>query len=337
MAELSKLSNEVEIFGRVKEINLEETKNRKGVECIKGSVTVLVRESKEKVHDIKVDVYSNKFKANGDENGLYKGYLKVKDTYESIKETGSEKDATFVRVTGELGHREFITEQGKHVKYNNVRARFFNHIEPENIKQEVGKKGPRAVAVVETVIQNIDEVTDTDGLPSGELKVNGFTVDFFGDAPNPNYSPVTPLFDLVVGEEVSEAFKGMYQEGDTAKLTLKVNNFAVDAEEEEEEEFQTGFGQQEDLGSVKKDFVNNVEIIGGAPAYMEGREYTQEQIDVVDKIRKEELATLEDGYVPSSTSEAKVGFGSEEPKKKPEPKEELSDDDLDVEDVDFDF
>ena len=333
MAQLTKLKNEVEIFGRVKDINLEETTNRKGAECIKGSVTVLVRESKEKVHDIKVDVYSNKFKANGDENGLYKGYLKVKDTYASIKETGSEKDATFVRVTGEIGHREFITEQGKHVKYNNVRAKFFNHIEPENIKSEVGKKGPRAVAVVETVIQTIKDKLDADGLPSGDLVVNGFTVDFFGNEPNPNFSPVTPLFDMVVKEGIADAFQDMYEEKDTAKLTLKINNYAEDAEEDDEEELETGFGEQEDFGSVKKTFVNNVEIIGGAPAMVNGKEYDDEQIALVDKIRKEELASLEDGYVPSTTSEANVGFGTSETTKK----ESLSDDDLDVEDVDFDF
>ena len=333
MAQLTKLKNEVEIFGRVKDINLEETTNRKGVDCIKGSVTVLVRESKEKVHDIKVDVYSNKFKANGDENGLYKGYLKVKDTYASIKETGSEKEATFVRVTGEIGHREFITEQGKHVKYNNVRARFFNHIEPENIKSEVGKKGPRAVAVVETVIQTIKDKLDADGLPSGDLVVNGFTVDFFGNEPNPNFSPVTPLFDMVVKEGIADAFQGMYEEKDTAKLTLKINNYAEDAEEDDEEEVETGFGEQEDFGSVKKTFVNNVEIIGGAPAMVNGKEYDEEQIALVDKIRKEELASLEDGYVPSTTSEANVGFGTSETTKK----ESLSDDDLDVDGIEFDF
>ena len=122
MAQLTKLKNEVEIFGRVKDINLEETTNRKGVDCIKGSVTILVRESKEKVHDITVDVYTNKFKKDGTENALFKGYKTVKDTFVSVKDSGSEKDATFVKVVGEIKHREFITEQGKHVKYNNVRA-----------------------------------------------------------------------------------------------------------------------------------------------------------------------------------------------------------------------
>ena len=226
-----------------------------------------------------------------------------------------------------------ITEQGKHVKYNNVRAKFFNHIEPENIKQEVGKKGPRAVAVVETVIQSIKDKLDTDGLPSGDLVVNGFTVDFFGNEPNPNFSPVTPLFDMVVKEGIADAFQDMYEEKDTAKLTLKINNYAEDAEEDDEEELETGFGEQEDFGSVKKTFVNNVEIIGGAPAMVNGKEYDDEQIALVDKIRKEELASLEDGYVPSTTSEANVGFGTNETTKK----ESLSDDDLDVEDVDFDF
>ena len=336
MAQLTKLKNEVEIFGRVKEINLEETENRKGVECIKGSVTVLVRESKEKVHDINVNVYSNKFKADGTENGLFKGYKKVKDTYKSIKETGSEQEATFIRVTGELQHREFITEQGKHVRYNNVKARFFNHIEPENIKSEVGKKGPRAVAVVETVIQSIKETMDSDGLPSGELKVEGFTVDYFGNEPNPNFSPVTPLFDLVVKENISDVFQDTYEVNDTAKLTLKINNYAEDADDEDvEDSVQTGFGEQEDLGPTKKTFVNNVEIIGGSPSMANGREYDEEQIAIIDKIRKEEISSLEDGYVPSTTSEAKVGFGSEEPKK--DNKDSLSDDDLDVEDVDFDF
>ena len=83
----------------------------------------------------------------------------------------------------------------------------------------------------------------------------------------------------------------------------------------------------------KSTFVNNVEIIGGAPAMVNGKEYDEEQIALVDKIRKEELATLEDGYVPSTTSEANVGFGTSETTKK----ESLSDDELDVDGIEFDF
>ena len=138
---------------------------------------------------------------------------------------------------------------------------------------------------------------------------------------------------MVDKEGIADAFQDMYEEKDTAKLTLKINNYAEDAEEDDEEEVETGFGEQEDFGSVKKTFVNNVEIIGGAPAMVNGKEYDEEQIALVDKIRKEELASLEDGYVPSTTSEANVGFGASEKTKK----ESLSDDDLDVEDVDFDF
>src|SRR5699024_1658193 len=62
---LKALKNTVDVIGRVKEVNLELGTTRDGKENIKGNVVVLVEESvngETRSHDIRVRVYSNKFK-----------------------------------------------------------------------------------------------------------------------------------------------------------------------------------------------------------------------------------------------------------------------------------
>ena len=73
---LKALKNEVNVIGRVKEVNLEEGTTREGKENIKGNVIVLVEENvngEVRSHDIRVRVYSNKFKRDGNINGLFSG------------------------------------------------------------------------------------------------------------------------------------------------------------------------------------------------------------------------------------------------------------------------
>ena len=70
---LKALKNEVNVIGRLKEVNLELGETRDGKENIKGNVIVLVKEKvgeEVRSHDIRIRVYSNKFKRDGNINGL---------------------------------------------------------------------------------------------------------------------------------------------------------------------------------------------------------------------------------------------------------------------------
>ena len=102
---LKPLLNEVDVIGRVKEINLETGETLKGKENIKGNVIISVQEKvgeEVRLHDIRVRVYSNKFKRDGNINGLYTGYETVMNEYKSIAEVGNKEDADLVHVQGSL-------------------------------------------------------------------------------------------------------------------------------------------------------------------------------------------------------------------------------------------
>src|SRR5699024_11692300 len=124
-------------------------------------------------------------------------------------------------------------------------------------------------------------------------------VDFFGNLRD-NSRPIVP-FKAVVPESLADAFDGLYDVGDTGKFTLKINNYAEEASAEEVEEEVSGFGNTEELKDVKRNFVNNLEVIGGTEAYNNGREYDEEQIKEAKERRQKALDKLEEGFVPSST------------------------------------
>ena len=81
---LKALKNEVTVIGRLKQVNLEEDTDRNGNERIKGDVIIQVKEV-DKEHDIKIDVYSRKYKQDGTINGLYEGFKKVEEEYKRTR------------------------------------------------------------------------------------------------------------------------------------------------------------------------------------------------------------------------------------------------------------
>ena len=327
---LKALKNTVDVIGRVKEVNLELGTTRDGKENIKGNVVVLVEESvngEARSHDIRVRVYSNKFKRDGNINGLYTGYETVMNEYKSIAEVGNKEDADLVHVQGSLELNEFVGRDGAKHSSVQVNARFFNRITPEDVKK---RKGPKAIAKVEAVVENIKDELDTDGLPSGGKKLSAFNVDYFGQL-NENSQPIVP-FEAVVPEALADAFSDLYDTNDTGKFTLKINNYAEEAQVEDVEEV-SGFGNTEELKKVKRNFVNNLEVIGGTESYTEPKAYDEEQIREAKEYRKKALDKLEESYVPTETpSNNAFGEGSKTSNKT----EQVSDDDLsELEELDF--
>ena len=321
---LKALKNTVDVIGRVKEVNLELGTTRDGKENIKGNVVVLVEESvngETRSHDIRVRVYSNKFKRDGNINGLYTGYETVMNEYKSIADVGDKKEADLVHVQGSLELNEYISQDGTKRSSNQVNAKFFNRITTDDVKK---RRGPKAVATVEAVVEGIKDELDQDGLPSGNKKLSAFNVDFFGEL-RENSKPVIP-FEAIVPENLADAFENLYDVGDTGKFSLKINNYAEEATEEDVQEV-SGFGSTEGLSEVKRNFVNNLEVIGGTEAYQEPRAYNDEQIEEAKQFRQKAIDALEDSYVPTETpSNNAFGEGSKKEKvKATEDSDELSD------------
>ncbi len=333
---LKVLKNEAEVVGRVKSVDLELGKSRQGKENIKGRVVVLVEENVDgelRSHDIAIRVYSNKFNRKGEVSGLYKGYETVMNEYKSIADTGNKKEADLVHVQGSLDLNEFIGQDGQKRSNNNVVAKFFNRLDSKDDVKRL--KGPKAKVVIEGVIENIKDVVGEDGLPTDDKKLQFFNVDFFGEL-NENSQPIIPV-EVIVPSDIADKFDELYDVGDTGKFTLKINNYAEDADESEVAEEIDGFGDTEDLAEVKKNFVNNLEVVGGSLPYDNGREYDEEQIKEAKQWRAKAISKLEEGYVPNDTPNA-FGEGSKTDEKKTESKpketeEDLSPDELD--DLDF--
>ena len=328
---LKALKNEAEIIGRVKSVDLELGQTREGKENIKGTVTILVEEvvnGEVRSHDIRVRVYSNKFRQDGNINGLYTGYETVMNEYKSIEDTGDKKEADLVRVNGSLEINEYIGSDGQTRRHNNISARFFNRLTEEQVKKA---KGPKAKVVIEGIITNIKDVIGEDGLPTDDKKLEFFNVDFYKQLRD-NSRPIIPV-EAIVPSDIAGTLEDLYDKGDTGKFTLKINNYAVDVDPDELKEEVDGFGVTEDLTEVKKDFVNNFEVIGGTTPYTDGREYDEEQINEAQKWRQKAISDLEDGYVPSSTpSDNAFGEGS-----KKDTSKDKSDDvsDAELEGLDF--
>ena len=325
---LKALKNEVNVIGRVKEVNLEEGTTRDGKENIKGNVIVLVEENvngEVRSHDIRVRVYSNKFKRDGNINGLYTGYETVMNEYKSIADVGDKKEADLVHVQGSLELNEYISQDGTKRSSNQVSGKFFNRITTDDVKK---RRGPKAVATVEAVVEGIKDELDQDGLPSGNKKLSAFNVDFFGEL-RENSKPVIP-FEAIVPENLADAFDDLYDTGDTGKFSLKINNYAEEATEEDVQEV-SGFGSTEGLSEVKRNFVNNMEVIGGTEAYQEPRAYNDEQIEEAKQFRQKAIDALESGYVPQETKSDNA-FGQGATTEKPVSEEDI---DAAIDDLDF--
>lgn len=325
---LKALKNTVDVIGRVKEVNLELGTTRDGKENIKGNVVVLVEENVNgelRSHDIRVRVYSNKFKRDGNVNGLYTGYETVMNEYKSIADVGDKKDADLVHVQGSLELNEYISQDGTKRSSNQVNAKFFNRITTDDVKK---RRGPKAVATVEAVVEGIKDELDQDGLPSGSKKLLAFNVDFFGEL-RENSKPIIP-FEAIVPENLADAFDDLYDTNDTGKFSLKINNYAEEATEEDVQEV-SGFGSTEGLSEVKRNFVNNLEVIGGTEAYQEPRAYNDEQIEEAKQFRQKAIDSLESGYVPQETKSDNA-FGQGATTEKPVSEEAV---DAAIDDLDF--
>ena len=325
---LKALKNTVDVIGRVKEVNLELGTTRDGKENIKGNVVVLVEENvngEARSHDIRVRVYSNKFKRDGNINGLYTGYETVMNEYKSIADVGDKKEADLVHVQGSLELNEYISQDGTKRSSNQVNGKFFNRITTDDVKK---RRGPKAVATVEAVVEGIKDELDQDGLPSGNKKLSAFNVDFFGEL-RENSKPVIP-FEAIVPENLADAFDDLYETGDTGKFSLKINNYAEEATEEDVQEV-SGFGSTEGLSEIKRNFVNNLEVIGGTEAYQEPRAYNDEQIAEAKQFRQKAIDVLESGYVPQETKSDNA-FGQGTTTEKPVSEEAI---DAAIDDLDF--
>ncbi|UDY80679.1 hypothetical protein [Geobacillus phage GR1] len=291
--ELRQLQNNVEIVGTLKSKELEVKTSKKGNRYMSGKL-VIVSKFDGKIQEQNVRVFIM------ESSKLFKGIETVKNEYKSIEEHG-EENADRIRVTGELTLNEYYNKQGNLVQFNEVKGVFFNRLDAENDQPD------KAIASIETVVENFVEKLDKDQLPTGAYEVRGFTVGWGNE--------VIELKNVVIGEELAQAFMDLYQPGSTGRLTYKLNNY-VEVEEKEEEVQQApthGFGSTEtvETSNVIRNFVNNIEIIGGDMPFLGSKEYTPEEIENAKRVRNLKLQELQ--QPAPEVPQTNTGFGQGAP------------------------
>ncbi|PHA62889.1 hypothetical protein [Bacillus wiedmannii] len=297
--ELRQLSNSVEIVGTLKSKELEVKTSQNGNPYMSGKLVVQsVVDNKINEQTIKVFVMQS--------SKLFKGIDTVRTEYKTIDKDGKEA-ADRIKVTGELTLNEYYNNQGTLVQFNEIKGVFYNRLDAANDQPD------KAIASIETIVESFVEKMDKDQLPTGEYSVNGFTVAWG--------SNVVELRNVIIGAELAQPFMDLYQPGSTGRLSFKLNNY-VEVEEKEVEEPAVpthGFGSTETVegSNIIKNFVNNIEIIGGDVPFFGTKEYTPEEIDNAKKVRDLKLQTLQ---APApETPQTNTGFGHGAPSDKDVP------------------
>lgn len=283
--QLRELQNTVEIIGTLKTKDLQIKVSKKGNQYVSGKLVVITKvDNKINEQNIKVMVMGT--------SKLFKGVETVMNEYKSIDENGTGER---IKITGSLELNEYYNSKGELVQFNQVKGVFFNRLDETNDQPD------KAIATIETVVTGFEEKLDKDRLPTGSYNIKGFTVAWGND--------VVELKNTIVSSDLAQSFMNLYQAGSTGQLTFKLNNY-VEVEENAVEVPVTvshGFGSTETAeggSNVIRNFVNNIEVIGGGMPFFGTKEYTPEEIQKAQQVRALKLQTMQE---PAPTT-PNVGF-----------------------------
>lgn len=300
--------NQVELVGTLKSHDIAVKASKKdGSLYISGKAKVEVVEGGN-TNVITVSVFAK------EGNKIYDGLQTVINEYkttEELIETTGDKNAKGerIRVRGEIALEEYVsTRTEKLTSFNQVRGVFFNRIKETD---EAFNAPDYTKVLVEVNISAIKPRINKQGLPSGELTVEGFTVGY--------NQKIIPIYDLVVGQELAQAFKAYYRPQTTAKLSMRLENYAV-AQEPAQQPMNTtaAFGQSfDDINErVVYDYVNDFRLVGGDNPYTDFRALTPEQHEMAQKLRQQAIDSL--GNPKPQTTGFTEGFGGQDQKQSQE-------------------
>ncbi|PGL29732.1 hypothetical protein CN930_28775 [Bacillus cereus] len=282
---LRRLENNVVVIGTLKSKNLEVRQSEAGANYITGKLVVqsninnLINE-----HVIEVFVMAS--------SKLYSGVVTVMNEYKTIEADGM-ANADRIKVGGILKLNEFKNNQGILVQYNQVRGRMFNRLDKTSDVQDM------ADASIETVVEGFEGVVK-DGLATGEYLVKGFTVSWNNE--------VVEFKDVLVGQEVAQAFMNLYPQNSTGRLVFQLRSYV----EEVKQASSFGFGATVDIKETfetTKKYTRSIRVIGGDVPFFGSKEYTPEEIYQAKQLRAQKLSDVE-SKGERSTIKAGNGFGA---------------------------
>ena len=282
MIEMRQAENKVRIEGILAENDLEYgsyVKNGKTVDCIRGSIKILVEQmvnGEQKINEIPVSMFSAKYKNDGITiNPAYESIEKVKNEYVSIAAAGGKEKADCIRITGaQLKMNEYFNPNGQLISFPRITASFAQKIGRDSCK-------PEATFVVEMVVANQGYKTDAEGI---EVEPKVYNI----KGVIPGYGGTVDVMDFVCSNEnVINAVSNYWENGSTVKASGRLN-FTSSTEEYSETQ---GFG--ESIVRTRTINVSELVITGGSPDPLEGEfAYSYEQISAALAEHKNKLEML---------------------------------------------
>ena len=273
--------NKVRIEGILAESDIDYgsyVKNGKTVECIRGTIKVLVEQiinGEMNVSEIPVYMFSAKYKNDGKPNPAYESIEKIKNTLTSIAAAGGREGADCIRIVGaQMSMNEYFNPNGQLATFPRIKASFAQKISKETCK-------PEATFVAEMVIASQGYKTDKDGI---EVEPKIYNI----KGVIPGYNDTIEVMDFVCSNEnVIAAVSSYWENGSTVKASGRLN-FSSTTEEYTEAQ---GFG--ESIVRTRTIYANEFVITGGSPEPLEGEyAYTNEEISAALAARKAKLEQL---------------------------------------------
>ncbi|MGM7720647.1 hypothetical protein [Metabacillus sp. Hm71] len=286
---LREAENKVIIEGTLLEKRLEE-KEFNGQNGKRNAITgeLDIETAENEVHTVRV--FSFEKKADGSDNGIFKGLKTVDNEYKSVADNGRE-EADKVRITqGQIGLNEYYGQDGMLRSFPQISANFINRV-------QAGEEfEPKAEFEVEAFIKSVSpEVKNEE--ETGRVKVEAII---------PAYGGKVLPFSLMAPVEAAEYIEDNYEPGSTAKIYGDIINFKEKKIVLED----VAFGKPKE--KVTYNTVREYLITGGSEPYEEenNKAYDVELIKKALTEREIYLAELKAKKDQPKQEEKKGGFNT---------------------------
>ena len=247
--ELKEGINKVTVVGTLVEKNFEDksyTNSQTGETVEKIVGTLSVRTGENEVHQIRLE--SNKLTKAGKENGLYKGYVTVRDQYVSVADVaeaaknGQELVADEVSINGELTTNEYYGQDGKLRQFQQIKGKFVNRL------RETDDKTPRAQFEIDVYVNKVKPEKNGED-ETGRAILEGLV---------PTFNSIFP-YKFAVVEEGSNFFLDELEKGQT----LKVYGNILNVKKETIKLVEAAFGdpiEEKTVTYVSESLINNAKV-----------------------------------------------------------------------------
>jgi hypothetical protein len=201
---LREADNKVFVEGTVSEINFE-IKEIDGKEAIMGDIVIQLDDDS----ICTVDIFSYKFKKDGNENTIFKGLSTVMNEYKSIAKFGKE-EADKVRISGaKLIVNDYYNNAGVLKSDIKIQTSFINRM------KQGEELNPKAEFEVELFIHKINDEIDKNNELTGNKIISGLVPVYDGK--------IVPMDFIVKDPELVQGIESLYEPGQTIKLYGDVN------------------------------------------------------------------------------------------------------------------